>query len=51
MDNFTFITLYKSLLRNHLECAGNTWSPYKKGLIKLKEKVQKRVTKILPTLK
>ena len=51
MDNFTFLTLNKSLVRSHLEYAGSIWSPYKKGLIESIEKVQRRATKIMPNLK
>ena len=40
IDNFTFITCYKSLVRIHLKYAGSIWSPYKKGLIESIEKVQ-----------
>ena len=31
MDKNTFINLYKSLVRPHLEYANSVWSPYKKG--------------------
>ena len=50
VDNFKFITLYKRLVRNHLEYAGSIWSPCKKELIELIEKFKKRATKTLPNL-
>ena len=31
MDKNTFINLYKSRVRPHLEYANLVWSPYKKG--------------------
>jgi len=42
MDKNTFIMLYKSLLRPHLEYANCVWSPYKKGDVEAIEKVQKK---------
>ena len=40
-----FITLYKSLLRSHLEYAVQVWSPYTVAYIKRIEKVQMLATK------
>ena len=40
-----FITLYKSLVRPHLEYAVQVWSPYSVAYIKKIEKVQMRATK------
>ena len=50
MDNFTFITLCKSLVRSHLY-AGSIWSSHKKELIELMKKGSKKATKILLNLK
>ena len=47
LDKFSFILLYKSLVRSHVEFAHSVWSPYKKGLIYDVEKVQKRATKMI----
>ena len=51
--NFTYInkdifnTLYKSLVRPHLEYAQEVWQPFLKRQSKLLESVQRRVTKIV----
>jgi len=51
MDKNTFIMLYKALVRPHLEYANCVWSPYKKGDVEIIEKVQKRATKLVISLK
>jgi len=51
MDYNTFCLLYKSLVRPHLEYAHSVWYPYKKGDIVEIEKVQKRATKLIISLK
>ena len=51
MDEQIFKVLYKSMVRPHLEYANSVWNPYlKKDLDKL-EKVQRRATKLVPSLK
>ena len=46
-----FVTLCKSLVRCHLEYANSVWNPYKQGLINDLEKVQRRATKLVLTVK
>jgi hypothetical protein len=46
MDNNMFTTLYKSIVRPHLEYGSNIWSVmYKKEAIQI-ENVQRRATKL-----
>src|SRR6201995_3186499 len=47
LDKSSFILLYKSLVRSHLEFAHSVWCPYKKGLIYDIERIQKRATKMV----
>ena len=48
----TFVALYKSMVRSHLEFRLLLlWSPYRKEDIDALEKVQKRATKMIPALK
>ena len=47
----TFVLLYKSMIRSHLEYAQTVWSPYKQKHIEALEAVQRRATKILPCMK
>jgi ribonuclease P/MRP protein subunit RPP40 len=46
-----FITLYKALVRSHLEYAVQLWSPYTVAYIKNIEKVQMRATKLITCIK
>jgi len=51
MDSKIFIMLYKALVCPHVEYADSIWSLYKKGDIEAIEKVQKRATKLVISLK
>ena len=47
----TFIQSYKSIVRPHVDYANSVWHPYKVGDIEDIEKVQKRATKLVISLK
>ncbi|CAF1110464.1 unnamed protein product [Brachionus calyciflorus] len=51
-SSFAFhVSLYTALVRSHLEYAVSSWSPHTKSNIKIVERVQKRATKLLKTIK
>jgi len=50
-DHTSFLLLYKSMIRPHLEYANSVWCPYQKRDIKEVEKVQKRATKLIISFK
>ena len=47
----SFLLLYKSMVRPHLEYANSVWCPYQKRDITEIEKVQKRATKLIISFK
>ena len=44
-------TLYTTFMRSLIEYAVSVWSPYLKGDIDALERVQHRVTRVIPSLK
>jgi len=43
----SFVMLYKTMARSHLEYANAVWNPHREGLIKDLERVQMRATKLV----
>jgi ribonuclease P/MRP protein subunit RPP40 len=50
IDEDIFQLLYRSLVRPHLEFCSTVWSPHLKYLKDAVERVQRRATKVVPTL-
>ena len=50
LDAENMISLYKSLVRPHLEYAVEAWCPRSKKNIRLLESIQRRATKLIPSL-
>ena len=50
-DTFTMATLYKSMVRPHLEYGNVIWGPFYAGDKKAVESVQRRATKLIPELR
>ena len=50
LDKKSFIPLYKTLVRTHLDYANSVWAPYKIKHIEMLEGVQRRATKQIPGL-
>lgn len=51
LDEEMFRLLFKALVRPHLEYAQSVWCPHLKKHIELIENVQRRSTKLIPSLK
>ena len=51
LDEQSFRYLFQALVRPHLEYAAAVWSPYKVRDVENIENVQRRATKLVPTLK
>jgi len=47
IDEHTFVLLYKSMVRPHVELGNSVWCPFKLGNIEEIEKIQKRATKLI----
>ena len=48
LDTKSFLVIYTTLVRTHLDYASSVWAPYKMKYIEKIESVQKRVTKQFP---
>ena len=51
LDCQTFLCLYKTMVRTHLDYVSSVWAPYKMKHIEIIENVQRRCTRQLPYMK
>ena len=51
LNESNFLPLYKTLVRPHLEQGNALWSPYKLKYVDAIENVQRRATRMIPTLR
>ena len=51
MDKNTFMQLYRSMVRPHLDVSNSVWIPHQKQDIETWEQVQKRATRYIPGFK
>lgn len=51
LDEESFCLLYKAIVRPHLEYAQAVWHPHKRKHINQIERVQRRATRLIPTLR
>ena len=51
LDTKSFLVIYKTLVRTHLDYASFVWAPYKMKYIEKIESVQKQITKQFPGMK
>ncbi len=51
LDEFTFRLLFVALVRPHLEFSQAAWKPFRRGPINKLEGVQRRASKLVPTLR
>ena len=50
LDKPTYLTLYKSLIRSHVDYGNSIWFPVLKKDMRIIENTQRRATKLLPDL-
>ena len=51
LDEYIFLRLFKALVRPHLEYAQSVWCPWRYKHIDPLENVQRRATRLVPSLK
>ena len=50
-ENSLIVPLFKAIVRHHLEYCIQAWNPHHRKDIDMLEKIQRRVTKLIPGLR